>query len=652
MIGNDKVHDLGLITKPTSARQGSQSSLEENKDVISQSVIGIPAYLLRDFACGASESLCVQISPVLDESGVASLFGMFNLPPMERLVEIATSYDNKRLIEVTCSPISRGGNNIASLSFNVRCDVSLVNNSRPFVNMTIEPRLILQNRLPVSVLLRTPMPYTFASSTETHKSLYEDTNDPNQTTHALLLNDSVEIYTPGPSIAVSMRCADLPVGGTSTGWADGDSWIDIPLSKGRKILEPIQCVFPFERKSVDRYDSSRQHRRPAGVGNFFYVLEAEDVTPDLKGESSDLSAASDARRTVVLIVTNYAVDHTGNLLFEEVFGQDTDAKTIRRSSSSRSVSGSWSSLRGSPPFSCYSSSHHRRRVSLLPDSTSYIRLVHLTMDGEEGMRRSVSFKVDDVSMTEGIDAMPILWQDVSPSGYYAYRRLTSEGSEVHFVPEYVIFNGSQHHEILVKQLGCSPPFHLEPNKIAPISRDRNDSIVVQFEVPAISGLTGPVQIDKIGLRICVAKSKVTGEPLGSLAVQTVAGGRDSRLVIKIGAINIRENAVSMKSSKLFEHDFIRFRVRWTEMRVTLKDTEESNEKYEENRTAIRKYLEHHNVNSAELERKLAEARRDYNMGVENRKKKSFPDVSQILLHRFTVCRSSGVQSSAEQITRA
>ena len=65
--------------------------------------------------------------------------------------------------------------------------------------------------------------------------------------------------------------------------------------------------------------------------------------------------------------------------------------------------------------------------------------------------------------------------------------------------------------------------------------------MVQFEIPSINGLMGPVQIDQLGLRVIVAKSKDTGEPLGSLAVQTVTGARDSRLVIKIGALNFRES---------------------------------------------------------------------------------------------------------------
>jgi len=256
------------------------------------------------------------------------------------------------------------------------------------------------------------------------------------------------------------------------------------------------------------------------------------------------------------------------------------------------------------------------------------------MDGDEGMKKSVPFRVEDVSLTEGIDATPILWADSTPSGYFAYRNLTAEGSELHVVPEYVTFNGSTHHQICVKQIS-QPPFLLDPSKISPISRDRNNSIVVQFEIPAINGLTGPVQIDRVGLRVCVAKSRDTGEPLGSLAVQTVTGARDSRLVIKIGALNFKDVSGGGRSSGLFAQDFIRCRVRWSEMRITLKDTEEESDKYDENREAIRRYLEHHNVNSAELERKLAEARHDYNVEV-GKKRQAFPDVAEILLHRFTV----------------
>lgn len=637
VIGDDSVHNLGVVTrsqkrKSSVRRQGSTSLLKESEDLMTHSVFGLPAPLLRSFSGDTSETLCLQLSPVLEEDDTESvgLVGMFNLPSLHSLVEIAKSDETRRVTQVICSPSSRGNNRSSSLAANICCKVSLVDRSLPFVELFIEPRVVLQNKLPVSLVLRTPMPYTFIStdSIETEHS-DELENDPNYTTHRLKTLDSVEVFTPGPSIAISMRCADLPIGGTSTDWVDGN-FVDIPL-KG-KILEPLNCTFPFHLKSLDRYESSRQVSSRSS-GSDFHVLDAEDVTPDLKetGKRNHNSSSSpEGVRTVVFIVCNYAVDHTGTLLFEKVTwrGDSSNLKSINSSS-----------LVGSPPYSAFSSAHHRRRVSLLPSSDSFIRLVKLTMDGDEGMRRTVPFRVEDCSIDGGIDALPILWGDTTPSGYFAYRHLTAEGSELHVVPEFVIFNGSKHHQICVKQL-AHPSFMLDPLKISPISRDRNNSIVVQFEVPSINGLTGPVQIDKVGLRICVAKSKVTGEALGSLAVQTVTGAKDSRLVIKIGALNFRESATNevRRSSSLFKYDFIRFRIRWSEMRVTLKDTEEEmNEKYEENRAAIRKYLEHHKVNSVELESKLAEARHDYNEQVAKvDKKKEFPDVAQILLNRFTV----------------
>lgn len=627
IIGDERIHDLGVVKSSSDERKNgrhdeSKSLLKENEELMTHSVFGIPAPLLRNFATNSSETLCIQVSPILgDGSNGGGLVGMFNLPPMERLVAMASSSEGKRrIIEVTCSPSTRESR-ASSLTTHISLNVSLIDGLHAFIELSITPRAVLMNKLPVPVLVRTPMPHAFPTSEH-----HEQVNDPNYSTYRLNPLETIEVFTPGPSIAVSMKCADLPIGGTLTGWIDGE-WIDVPLGKDKSLPEPVRCTFPYQSKSLDRYRSSR-HVAFRGSGSDFYVLEAEDVTPDLKGLSQkDNTAVAENVRTVVFVVCAYAIDHTGNLLFEEVLLRDQD---IQRSS--RSIDPS--SLVGTPPFSAYSSAKHRRRVSLLPGASNLIRLASLTMEGDEGMRKSVPFRVEDVSMTEGVDATPILWADSTPSGYFAYRNLTAEGSELHVVPEYVIFNGSTHHQICVRQIS-QPPFLLEPSKISPISRDRNNSIVVQFEIPAINGLTGPVQIDKVGLRVCVAKSRETGEPLGSLAVQTVTGARDSRLVIKIGALNFKEVSGSGTSSGLFAQDFIRCRVRWSEMRITLKDTEEESDKYEENREAIRRYLEHHKVNSSELEKKLSEARHDYNMEV-GKKRQAFPDVAEILLHRFTV----------------
>lgn len=627
IIGDESIHDLGVVQcSPDERKNGrhdeSKSLLKENEDLMTHSVFGLPAPLLRNFVANSSETLCIQVSPVLnDGSRIGGLVGMFNLPPLERLVAMASSSDEKRrIIEVTCSPSSRESR-ASSLTTHISFNVSLIDGDHAFIELSITPRAVLKNKLPVPVLVRTPMPHAFPTIERE-----EEAKDSNYSTYRLNPLETIEVFTPGPSIAVSMKCADLPIGGTLTGWIDGD-WVDIPLGKDKSVPEPLRCTFPYQSKSLDRYRSSRQIA-VRGSGSDFYVLEAEDVTPDLRGSlQNHHTAATEDVRTIVFVVCAYVIDHTGNLLFEEVLLGDQNIPRSSRSFNS-------SSLIGSPPFSAYSSAKHRRRVSLLPGSSNLIRLASLTMDGDEGMKKSVPFRVEDVSLTEGVDATPILWADSTPSGYFAYRHLTAEGSELHVVPEYVIFNGSTHHQICVMQIS-RPSFLLDPSKISPISRDRNNSIVVQFEIPAINGLTGPVQIDRIGLRVCVAKSKDTGEPLGSLAVQTVTGARDSRLVIKIGALNFKEVGGNDRSSGLFAQDFIRCRVRWSEMRITLKDTEEESDKYDENREAIRRYLEHHKVNSAELEKKLSEARHDYNLEV-GKKRQAFPDVAEILLHRFTV----------------
>lgn len=630
VIGDDSVNDLGVLNKDNKRNRpvsdDSVSLIKENEDLMSHSVFGLPAPLLRGFTVDTSETICLQISPTLENQGDDDdLFGLFNMPPLDHLIKIAASDERRRVLTVVCSPSHRQ-TKVSSLAVNICCKVSLVGHARPFVELFIEPRLVMQNKMPVSLIVQTPMPHTFITSNASQPE--NSFEDPNYTTHIMKPLESVEVFTPGPSLAISMKCADLPIGGTSTGWVDGN-FVDIPLN-GR-LLEPLRCTFPFQTKSLNRYETSRQ---VAGLtkGSDFHVVEEGDVTPDLDGTVKGRSIESQAgNRTIVFIVCNYAVDHTGTLLFEKVSGENENQRNLKSVAESLHVR----SGLVSPPYSAFSSAHHRRRISLLPDSNTFIRLVKLTMDGEEGMKRSTPFRIEDCSMTQGIDSMPILWGDGAPSTYFAYRNLTAEGSELHVVPEFVIFNGSEHHQIWVKQLS-QPQFSLDPLKISSISRDRNDSIVAQFEVPAINGLTGPVQMDKIGLRICVIKSKITGEALGSLAVQTVTGARDSRLVIKIGALHVKESETNAdeSSSGLFVHDFVRFRVRWSEMRVTLKDTEESTVKYEENRTAIRKYLEKHNVNSVELEKKLPEARHEYNL--QGKEEKSFPEVAQILLHRFTI----------------
>lgn len=85
---------------------------------------------------------------------------------------------------------------------------------------------------------------------------------------------SVEIFTPGPSIAISMSCADLPIAGTATDWMDG-GWLDVPLGLRKKLPEPVKLTFPFKAESLIKYGSSRQspgQMECFGEGSEFFVV--------------------------------------------------------------------------------------------------------------------------------------------------------------------------------------------------------------------------------------------------------------------------------------------------------------------------------------------------------------------------------------------
>ncbi len=109
---------------------------------MSHSVFGLPAPLLRGLIVDTSETLCLQISPVLKESGGSGLFGLFNVPPLDHLIRIGTSDDRRRVLTVVCSP-SNHHTRVSSLAVNICCKVSLVRDCHPFVELFIEPQVIM-----------------------------------------------------------------------------------------------------------------------------------------------------------------------------------------------------------------------------------------------------------------------------------------------------------------------------------------------------------------------------------------------------------------------------------------------------------------------------------------------------------------------------
>ena len=83
------------------------------------------------------------------------------------------------------------------------------------------------------------------------------------------------------------------------------------------------------------------------------------------------------------------------VLFEQFHGFDSSLPTI--------------------PYSTFVSQKHQNRVTLLPRSTVPFRLLHLTMEGDEGVKKTLPFKIDNIAICEGgVSSTEIPWEDESP----------------------------------------------------------------------------------------------------------------------------------------------------------------------------------------------------------------------------------------------
>ena len=409
------------------------------------------------------------------------------------------------------------------------------------------------------------MPHTF--SVDSEKGIISRGKDfdkfVGQVVHRLGPNQAMEIFTPGPSIAISAICADSPSAGPNIGWLDGE-WIDLPLGRNRRLSESIRCLFPVIK--------SRGEFSQTGIEFFVSESEVYHAKPE-NDDNENFKIAHSYIRSLYLTVKNHAVDFIENLLFEPAYQASSKAGT---STIQQSKNKSCKAIPLSLPWSAFSCPIRGRRITLLPESNLPIRLIELTMEGNEGMKRSLPFKIEEIAISGGgVESSAILWEDNAPTGYYAYRFLKAyDQCEIRIIPEYIVFNGSTTHSILVRQSGDKHVI-LSPGKIAPIKCDSDRKLILMLEILGIGGNTAPFRVDGLGMKICLVNSN-SGDPLGSIAVQTVVGSKDSKLVIKIGSVKLGgRQSLDNGHRGLFADDFIRFRVRWSEMQVNLNDTQQS-----------------------------------------------------------------------------
>ena len=305
-------------------------------------------------------------------------------------------------------------------------------------------------------------------------------------------------------------------------------------------------------------------------------------------------AATVVRRMVILAM-NFAIDHTqGDLLLEEVSPQE--GRKGSAVASSDATSGISVATRGA-----YALPDRKARLILIPSPDTPFKLVpsKLKPPGADGFQLGSIFRVKDVIFCGGgVQSSAILWDKSKiVSSYFAYRKFSSFGqTEIHLVPEFVVFNGSGSLIHVAEKVRGDVTVTMKADEVVPwIMPDRARGLNLIFKFPSIGGKTDDaIRFDEIGSKVLVVRNR-SGGAIGSISVQTEPGHSDSRLVIKVGALklsgaddNIARNEI--KSEQLFTGDFFRFRARLAELQITLNDTQQSESMrgsiYDRNRAAL------------------------------------------------------------------
>ena len=210
------------------------------------------------------------------------------------------------------------------------------------VEMFLRPRVRLENKLNVDILVQTPMPHTFSGR--------QSETDDQMTFHSLGPFESIEVFTRGPSFAAKFKCASIPDYGDLSDWT---VWIDIPLGLNRSIVQPIRGCFPFTGQSGDTNVCR---------GNVFSIVEESGVFDSTIEDNVDPGV-----RILSIAAENLGIDHTGEILFQAYFTPEQH----RRMNAARMNS----NLMTKFSFSAFPSPAVKGRISLLPDSTVPLRIV-------------------------------------------------------------------------------------------------------------------------------------------------------------------------------------------------------------------------------------------------------------------------------------
>lgn len=435
VVGSAGCHDIGCSKSTKQVESTAAPITSDWIDTRTTKNFSVPAPLLCDFvkewdSYGQAE-LTLKITPLLSEfdgnhDSKNALNGIIDVVvSLQELKRSNGGLITSKLV-VNCRSKDQLGADVP-LALQVVLKMYLAVDEQVYVDVFLEPRAVIENRIPLPMKVRTPMPQTFSTGQKVEGELHE-------VMYSLDQDGRVEVFTPGPSIAISVGTRDKPIAGTELGWLNG-GWVDLPLVAEFSLIEPIAGVLPFETsRMMGVNDTERAEGAEVFIVEGYQALGnlVEIVSSAQPGQGADKTFADTFREgtkdegplSFFLTVCNYGVDHTGDLLFEKAslnLGSSVRMTSLRQSDDGLrdSIFGNTpkssfleeftetlvsdssrkrESKRSIPhPFGAFSSSRLRRRISLLANAQTPIRLLQMTIDADEGLRRTMVSSEPDFS---------------------------------------------------------------------------------------------------------------------------------------------------------------------------------------------------------------------------------------------------------------
>jgi hypothetical protein len=169
--------------------------------------VGLVSYFREEFSQKQDAVIALSFSPQIDSGHMDwQLIGGAKFRVNSNM--LSTSNRSMEQFEITCRPINQRGlpnesspRDLSALVFRVLVSTILIDGKDPFLEITLEPRASISNNMPVSVGVQTPMPHVFSLS-------QRDLVSGEDVIHAIERDENVQIFSPGPSVAVILKIAN------------------------------------------------------------------------------------------------------------------------------------------------------------------------------------------------------------------------------------------------------------------------------------------------------------------------------------------------------------------------------------------------------------------------------------------------------------